>query len=412
MKKIFEARTDDPELPPSDHRVVLIPGFLGFDKLGDFGYFAKEVGQLLADALQGADPGRKVFVDAVDTIPAGSLARRQEHLIKHLQEIRAQHPQTRHLHLVGHSTGGLDAELLVRTPWVCGEEVDVSLLQAVRSVIALAAPFSGTTLAKSALARLLAIDSLSDLALAPLSLLTVRGPANVARALLGVAGLFVSDDALAKLISGALRSGGVGASYVLSLLLSRALIDDLHPDKVASLMTSTREIPTLNVERSWFLTVSRRGNSAHDAASTLFRVLYDNTAQEAQKRPIDEELRRALAAAQPKVIGEPPLPELHAGASDGIVNTLRQVPPCDSDTIAREVGRVVALVIADHIDVIGYFPREQGRGNGFLNSGSRFREPALKDLYRTIARRITERIQRTTSSGSNAPRFDQNVGKP
>jgi hypothetical protein len=54
----------------------------------------------------------------------------------------------------------------------------------------------------------------------------------------------------------------------------------------------------------------------------------------------------------------------------------------------RELSRVVALVIADHLDVVGYFEGKSGAANGFLSSGSSFCDEDLAALYRAVAGEI------------------------
>jgi hypothetical protein len=81
------------------------------------------------------------------------------------------------------------------------------------------------------------------------------------------------------------------------------------------------------------------------------------------------------------------------------------VPPVSPANAALEVSRVAALVIADHIDVVGYFPGKDGRANGFLGSGSEFREPEFAQLYAAVAREIASSIARVRATpGDRADR--------
>lgn len=394
-RKTFRAAKTAPR-PLSAHRVVLIPGFLGFNELGDFSYFARKVGQELADALGEADRGRKIEVDAVETVPAGSLDERQEVLLKQLNEIVQEHEGAR-LHLVGHSTGGLDAELLTRTLPSGAKSARRAgdARSAIRSVITLAAPLAGTSLARSPLARFTAIDSFGDVLRAPLSLLIVRGP----RALLGAGAallrLFGRDESVGSALSGFLHSGDVGVTYLLSLLLSRDLIDDLAPEAVTKRMQQTTEDPELMaIHRKRFVTIARRAPDT-TGAGLLFTLLYDTTAREAPKDDESEQRVRAELIArrqQLQVLGKGALPELTHSSSDGIVDTCRQVLPVTDASASGELERVVALVIADHIDVIGYYRGASERDAGFLTSGSDFGDAEFKALYAAIAREVAAAI--------------------
>jgi pimeloyl-ACP methyl ester carboxylesterase len=385
----------------SDHRVVLIPGFLGFNKLGDHAYFAQTVGKALANALAKADAGRAIEVDAVETVPAGSLEARQQKLIEQLRDIRAAHPGAL-LHLVGHSTGGLDAELLARTARP-GEQraADVDeIRRAIRSVVAIAAPLAGTSLALSPLARLFAIKSAHDLVQAPLSALLLRWPSALIGAISGVIPLLLQDGAAEDLVSNALHSRGVGSSYFLSLLLTRALIDDLMPANVAKIMDQTMEDPALpDIHRARFVTIAR-AEPRPTPAGYLFAFLYDSTKRAARSDRGVTAVKQAFEARKPSipVIGAHPLPPLEIGASDAVVDTLRQVAQGSDAIVALEVNRVVAFVVADHIDVVGYYPGKDGRPNGFLGSGSDFRDPEFALLYAAVAGEIATSIHRVDSN--------------
>ncbi|HET6337070.1 MAG TPA: hypothetical protein VFG30_27790, partial [Polyangiales bacterium] len=117
-------------------------------------------------------------------------------------------------HLVGHSTGGLAAELLARTPRpsdAARDEETEKIRRSIRSIVTLA----GTSLAESPLAQFTAIDSMSDLVRAPASLLLFRGPS----ALLGLLGSAIGlvSDAAASDIARNVLHRFAGANYFTSL---------------------------------------------------------------------------------------------------------------------------------------------------------------------------------------------------
>ena len=89
-------------------RVYLIPGFFGFAHFGDLKYF-HHVEELLTHELAGL--GRNFQVIRVDTLAAGTLARRTARLREVLVHTAA--GDTDPIHLVGHSTGALDARRLL-----------------------------------------------------------------------------------------------------------------------------------------------------------------------------------------------------------------------------------------------------------------------------------------------------------
>ena len=124
------------------HRVFLVPGFFGFTNLGDFLYFqhAKEI---LEERLSVC--GVDATVRPLDTLPTASIADRARHLAMRLVEhADGDGP----IHLVGHSTGGLDARLLVSASaqlWL--DEDARAVVRRVSSVITLATPHRGAPLA-------------------------------------------------------------------------------------------------------------------------------------------------------------------------------------------------------------------------------------------------------------------------
>src|SRR6185312_2366399 len=94
-----------------ENAVVLVPGFFGFGRLGTFYYFADRVAGCLRGAAEAAF-GRSTPAMALATVPAGSLAERQEHLMSRLTEADNVLRRPARFHLVGHSAGGVDCELL------------------------------------------------------------------------------------------------------------------------------------------------------------------------------------------------------------------------------------------------------------------------------------------------------------
>jgi pimeloyl-ACP methyl ester carboxylesterase len=144
-----------------------------------------------------------------------------------LKRLRVKYPDAV-FHLVGHSTGGLDAELLARTPRpsdAARDEKTEKIRRSIRSIVTLASPLAGTSLAESPLAQFTAIDSMSDLVRAPASLLLFRGPS----ALLGLLGSAIGlvSDAAASDIARNVLHRFAGANYFTSLAFMRGLITDL-----------------------------------------------------------------------------------------------------------------------------------------------------------------------------------------
>jgi triacylglycerol lipase len=124
-------------------RVYLVPGFFGFTNFGELKYFA-HVKEALEHAF--AERGVKAFVERVKTSPTASLPVRTGML---LHEIAATaRDDELPIHLVGHSTGGLDARLLLGPAFAADADDDGKALVArVRSVLCVATPHYGSPLA-------------------------------------------------------------------------------------------------------------------------------------------------------------------------------------------------------------------------------------------------------------------------
>jgi triacylglycerol esterase/lipase EstA (alpha/beta hydrolase family) len=133
--------------------VFLIPGFLGIETLGDVTYFVHAQEALTRQLLA---LGVDARVHAVGTYATASMRKRTLRLCATIAEVAGGDDAP--IHLVGHSTGGLDARLLC-VPGVrlgdaqlgdaqLGDTTDVEAVASrVRSIVTLAAPHRGTPLA-------------------------------------------------------------------------------------------------------------------------------------------------------------------------------------------------------------------------------------------------------------------------
>lgn len=90
------------------HHVLLVPGFFGFGSLGDISYFAG-IRQLLEQAF--ARAGVSVQITEVATLPTASIRVRAARVREALAAIAADGDGP--IHIIGHSTGGLDARLAI-----------------------------------------------------------------------------------------------------------------------------------------------------------------------------------------------------------------------------------------------------------------------------------------------------------
>src|SRR5438046_10761612 len=129
--------------------VVLVPGFLGFTRFGGFCYFAYRLLAVLRGLLE--EPlGYPVPVVPVTTLPTDNLRNRQDGLLQNLAGVCEKLSGVQRIHLVGHSTGGVDAQLLACTKPLEGRGWDQKgneVRRKMRSVVTIGAAHYGSGLA-------------------------------------------------------------------------------------------------------------------------------------------------------------------------------------------------------------------------------------------------------------------------
>src|SRR5262249_13668041 len=128
---------------PGPHHLVLVPGFFGFANLGDFAYFT-HVRDLLAEL--GPSLGIDGEIRSLRTAPTATLRKRAALLAEAISALLDE--RGGEVSIVGHSSGGLDARLLVSPDVSLPTEADVErCARAVRSVVTVSTPHHGTPVA-------------------------------------------------------------------------------------------------------------------------------------------------------------------------------------------------------------------------------------------------------------------------
>lgn len=413
LRDQFSERDEKPT--PAAHVedvIILVPGFLGFDHFGGFFYFADRVCGALRGALEVklGRPGRVPVMPAT-TRPTASLRECQRSLIRFLSKILDQFPNT-NLHLVGHSTGGVHAQLLTSArPQGGGSWSDdaVRCRARIRSVISIAAPHWGSHLAYSDLASLARLD------FGP-QVLKVGPPLYHLLRLTLVESAF---SALDLTVATAVELW----SFLLDIGKDRGLIEALTPKYMAGVRQADSEAgPGLPVRHRSFVSVALNSNDS----DPFFRDLHTRTGKtdagarspvaEAAAERLNHEihLHASGRAQRPcRVIKSARIAELDIteASNDGIVNSVHQlVDPSAPEELA-------GIVVADHADVIGHYDRWELRAlagsesidwsrfkRGLFRSGSRFRDEQFFELYAAVADEllpaITTSVSRSASGGS------------
>lgn len=342
------------------HHLFLVPGFFGFVNFGRLVYFT-HVREFLEDAC--ARERMKVEIHRVRLKPTSSLRVRALELA---QVIRETAPDGAPVHLVGHSTGGLDARL-VTTPGVQLEEDVESIAQRVRTVVTVATPHRGTPLAGFFASRMGA-HALRLLSLATITILR-RGRLPVAL--------------MAKVTAGFARFAVRRPSAPLDLLehledeLLGTISDDNERDLVGSFMRDVYGDQALIPQ------LTPAAMDVFDAA-TSDRPGVRYACVVAHATPPRLKTRIALGVSPWKQATYTLYSWLHrrVGDGDGIVPTKSQPH-----------GDVLYEANGDHLDVIGHFddPDHQPPHNDWLNTGSKFDREQFEELWTKVARFLAAR---------------------
>lgn len=329
--------------------VVLVPGFFGFANMGDLAYFG-HVHTYLSEAYPAR--GWTPVLHVVKTFPTASLPRRATCLLEAIAKDAADDAP---IHLIGHSSGGLDARLLLAPGVALPTTRDVeAIARRVTHVVTVATPHRGTPLA-SFFATRLGANLLEVLSLATMYLLRLgRMPLS---ALLAVGTTYAQLDDLGpnsalldQLFKDLLADFTPDRRRAITDFLTavrddRALLTQLMPEAMELVTATTHDRPGVRygavVTRavppslaSW--TMPGFDPAAH-VLHLLYRALHAATRDAKARLPaLAPDAVRALRA----VYGTLPDPT----DNDGVVPTLSQVH-----------GELIHATHGDHLDVIGHF---------------------------------------------------------
>lgn len=130
--------------------IFLVPGFLGIENLGEVVYFA-HVRDVLAQRFQ--QLGVNVEIHAVRNYATSSVRKRTLRLLETIHACVGQDDAP--LHLISHSTGGLDTRLLCTPGARLGGPLNPEpIARRVRTIVTVACPHHGTPLASFFTTRL------------------------------------------------------------------------------------------------------------------------------------------------------------------------------------------------------------------------------------------------------------------
>lgn len=378
------------------HHVYLSPGMFGFGRLGSYSYFVHVEREL---ARRFAAAGQEMTCHVLDELPTASIRRRATRLAETVAQTARRGSA---VHLVGHSTGGLDARLVASPSTSSIIAASLEWLPQLRSVTTMNTPHFGTPLAS------FFTTSNGQRVLAALSMLTVAGLALGARPL-----------AATGILLGFLRAGDSKVPFKLGVLDRSVhsvvgLIDDacdpavrefltaieddngsmmqLCPESMDLVVASFADRPGVAYRctasmaptpkpRRWLATI---GHPWQTISLSLFYALHRLTAGAHERYPC-----AAMRDAKPWAgdASEAHLASVMSvcvpvDANDGVVPIRSQL-----------WGTLVWAGLGDHLDVLGHYRDDREpettpaelRHVDWLTSGSNFSDADFAELMDAVA---------------------------
>lgn len=338
------------------HHVFLIPGFFGFVNFGRLVYFG-HVREFLEDAF--ARERMRVEIHMARLSPTSSLRMRAAELLRFVRETAPEHAP---IHLIGHSTGGLDARLLVSPGVALENEPDVEpIARRVRSIVGVTTPHRGTPLAAffsslmgQQMLRLLSFGTIMVLRRGRLPLgMMARAAGSVARLAVGretppLALLAHLEAELLDKVRG--EQPELIESFARDVHGDQALMPQLMPAAMDLFESSTNDRPTT---RYACVTATAK------APRQLSRVRLGASLWAQATYSLYTWLHHQV------------------GTGDGIVPTASQ-----------RRGNVLFEAKGDHLDVIGHFedPDHQPPHTDWITTGSEFDRAQFEALWASVAR--------------------------
>ena len=364
------------------HDIYLIPGFFGFADIGGITYF-HHVREVLTQQL--ADRGIEARIHGVKTLPTASIRRRAGRL---LETVAATAQEDGAIHLIGHSTGGLDARLFTTPGASVVTDSDVDLeryARRVRSVVTVATPHFGTPMATfftsllgSQLLYLLSLGTIYTLRFGKLPLALLIAVGGIVTRLDDAVGFenTVLDQWYEQLFDDFdLEREAAVKAFLNEIRNDTSLVGQLTPGGIDLFNATTSDRAHVGyasvvtrAPRADLSSIREIGLDPYRQAShALYRALSLLTRGGTYETPAKQH-----ADALEEVFGEVP----DADANDGIVPTRSQL-----------WGHVIHVATADHLDACGHFdePSHDPPHVDWIATGSSFDRAAFELLWADVA---------------------------
>lgn len=369
------------------HHVYLVPGFFGFANLGDLAYFHH-----VRDYLQVAftEAGIDARIHPVRTSPTASLPRRAARLLETIVETAGGDEGP--IHLIGHSSGGLDARLLVTPEVSLPTSIPVEpWASRVRSVVGVSTPHRGTP-AAAVFTSVLGQKLLETMSLGTMYVL--RFGRLPTAALLKLGALFARLDE------------HLGLDHNVLDQLFGQLLADFTPDRRDAILHFFDEVrgdqtllPQITPAGMDLFNASTQDRPGVGYASTLSigRTPGMGAAVAAGLDPYAHgtlafySLMYRLSARMPSV-------ELPPEQRDAVIRLCGELPPPSANdgmvpTLSQVWGEPIHAALADHLDVIGHYGDTAAVPPHFdwLSTGAGFNRGRFVALWGDVVRWIVAR---------------------
>ena len=367
---------------PGPLQVYLVPGFFGFVNFGNLIYFS-HVREILETEL--ASRGCKAVIHRCNVSPTASIATRASELLDFIRDTSSDEP----IAIIGHSTGGLDARLLVSPGVNLGNGSDVEGIAArVKTITSIATPHHGTPMATffngllgQRLLRILSLATVEILREGPIpvammakigaTLARIRLPSSKSAQVLD----HLYEDLLGRL---PMTERDQIADFMADVVADQALVPQLTPAGLDLFNAATNErettrygcVVTRAARPSLRNRIALRLELGRHAGYAFYRLIHSVSgfADGDISWNLGSEHRSALLRAYGQ--------EVVPSDNDGIVPTLSQVH-----------GKLLFAASADHLDVIGHFDDEshQPPHHDWLTTCSHFNRGRFEQLWSSIA---------------------------
>ncbi|HET6332145.1 MAG TPA: hypothetical protein VFG30_02985 [Polyangiales bacterium] len=372
------------------HHVILIPGFFAFAGLGDLRYWSG-----VDVALQRAFEKFQLNVEIIEieTLPTASIRYRAARVLEAIA--RCCEKDDGPIHLIGHSTGGLDARLAVIPTAALPTSADIKACDRVASIVTIATPHHGTPLAGTfgsamgqPILRWLSSTAVIGLEQGKLPLSTFLRLGAWAVKLDDVFGLeqTVVDQLYAQLFNEFTDERRKALiAFLQQVAGDRSLIVQLTPDSLDLFNATTADpdiafgcVITRGRRPTWRRVVAQYRDAYAQALYGLYTLLWLVTSRSDERYlpKLSEQQELAFLSGY----GTLPSPS----DNDGMSPTLSQV-----------WGEIIHVTDADHLDVMGQYGDRTRPGihADWLPSGTGFDGKKFLQLWSDVAAFVTRKAR-------------------